>query len=477
MPLSTLDGDTTKQRVEYVCPRCDGIVAHEDSACPHCGQKLEVVATTEEEEAPAPVGRTEAVVGSACSRLPPQPAPLRRRLAAWVIDIVVLASGLSLVFLVGLSIGAESEITWVLVVWLGVVAPVYFALYHAYGTGATPGQLELRVGIRDAETGDLVSLRRALARAYGGVLAALLVLPLLADLAVLVGSRNGRAPHDRLIRSAAVRISLAGKAPELAEGTSPDLLELFESAAGGHYVRRAWSLARVRSHLVLRTVAVVYAGLIAVAALLAGLWVADLSAEDVSAGAYAAWVMLAVVLLVSGVYWTQSAVVAATEIVRVGGPASVQVALERAVRRTNALSAALILLLPVALLVVWFLPFVIVAARLTLVAPALVLEDTRVLGAFARSWQLTRRRTGRVLGLLFVSLGAMVGVAMFASALAGVSLGIFTGGDNALGIILSGIAALAIASAPVIYVMGVVGASWSLLYEDLRREAATRSDR
>jgi hypothetical protein len=410
--------------------------------------------------------------------VPLHPAPFRRRLAAWLIDILVLAAGLSLVFLVGLSIGADTEILWVMAVWLGLIAPLYFSLYHAYGTGATPGQLELRVGIRDAETGDLVGLGRALARAYGGVLAALLVLPLLADLAAWLGSKDGRALHDRVSRMTTVRIPLAGKAPELAEATSQDVVALFEPAAEGHYLKRGRSLASARGHLVLRTVIAVYAGLIAVTALLAGLFVADLSTEDVSAGAYVGWAMLAALLLVSGVYWTQSAVVAAAEIVRVGGEPSVRVALGRALRRTNALSAALVLLLVAALLVLFvFLPLIIFASRLTLVAPALVLEDTRVLGAFARSWQLTRRRTGRVLGFFFGSLAALCGAAMVAGVVGWACVSIFAGGDSALAIILSGIGSLALACAPVVYVLAVFGAAWSLLYEDLRRETAARTDR
>jgi RNA polymerase subunit RPABC4/transcription elongation factor Spt4 len=41
MPVSPLDVETTDQRVEYACPRCDGVVDRDDTVCPHCGQQLE----------------------------------------------------------------------------------------------------------------------------------------------------------------------------------------------------------------------------------------------------------------------------------------------------------------------------------------------------------------------------------------------------------------------------------------------------
>jgi hypothetical protein len=60
IPVSALDAETTDQRVEYACPRCDGVVAAEDTTCPHCGQQLEdvdeleAVAAAEEEPRPTP---------------------------------------------------------------------------------------------------------------------------------------------------------------------------------------------------------------------------------------------------------------------------------------------------------------------------------------------------------------------------------------------------------------------------------------
>jgi hypothetical protein len=70
MLVSALDAETTGQGIEYACPRCDGVVAREDSVCPHCGQQLErecgisewaESVAGEEGETPVPRASAEAV--------------------------------------------------------------------------------------------------------------------------------------------------------------------------------------------------------------------------------------------------------------------------------------------------------------------------------------------------------------------------------------------------------------------------------
>ena len=65
---------------------------------------------------------------------------------------------LGFVLLTELAFASEAQqeiFTWG---WTLVFAPLFFGLYHAYGTGATPGQLELRIGLRDARTGERAGL-------------------------------------------------------------------------------------------------------------------------------------------------------------------------------------------------------------------------------------------------------------------------------------------------------------------------------
>jgi hypothetical protein len=175
------------------------------------------------------------------------------------------------------------------------------------------------------------------------------------------------------------------------------------------------------------------------------------------------WFVLALAILGSGVYWTQAAMVVAVEEVRVGRPASVARTLRHAATRANALSASLALILGFAYLgIVFVLPLVLLG-RLTLVAPALVLEDRRVLGAFGRSCRLTSGRTWRGFGFVLLSLALLCALPAAALLAAGLLLGVGEGSSWA--------ALVPVAGAAVAFVVGLtwVGAAWSLLYEDARR--------
>lgn len=379
-----------------------------------------------------------------------------RRLASGAVDSALLLVALG--FILGTELAFSEARQQELFAWgwfLGF-APLFFGLYHAYGTGATPGQLELRIGLRDARNGELAGLARALVRAYLGFAFLVLVLPALVDFLFLLG---GRSLRDRITRTSVVRIELEGKAPELEGPTVPELLPIFEPTPGTRqYLRRGWRLLRARPRLVVGTVAALDAMLLAVAAILAFLISADLSAED----AILTFVFFAVLLLAAGIYWTYAAVVVGVEDLRVGGAdASVWATLVRASRRVNALTAALLILIP--LLVIcsfWLLPMILVG-RVALIPPALVLEDERVLGAFRRSWRLTEGSTLRLFGLY-----ALSSLVLWAVVAATITLVVAAEAADAT---VGPVAAMAVATGLFVVALAWLGAAWTLVYEDARR--------
>jgi hypothetical protein len=399
-------------------------------------------------------------------QLPLRPAPMKRRLAAGVVDLAILAAVYLVVLTLGLSVGAVAEVGWLGLVWLALVTPLYFALYHAFGTRATPGQLELRIGVRDERTGGLIPLGRALARACGGMLNV--------SLYSTGPGRPERSLLDRLTRSTSVAIALHGKAPELAAPTAAELAGVFEPAEARNHLSRSRVLLRARPRLLFGSVAAVYAGLLGVVALLAGLLLADLSASSLGLEAAVGWIALGALVLLSGVYWTQAVIVLAVESVRVGRhDVGVAEILRRSIRRVNALSLVILLLAVGVSLVgssVFLLPIlVIVACRTAFVVPALVLEDTRVLGSFARSWQLTRGGLREPFVLLLTSAAILGAAGAVAAGLAAVAVSAASSAETVGAFILAGLAGLALACFPVVYALTLVGTAWSLLYEDLRR--------
>lgn len=403
-----------------------------------------------------------------------------RRAAAFGLDLALLGAGLLLVVVVGLTIARPDVVDWVALVWVVVVAPLYFALYHAFGgpeggPGATPGQHELGLCVRDAETGERPGLGGSLLRSYGGLLAAALVLPLIADLLALLVN-GGRAWHDRLLGSSVVRVT--GEERSLAPGTptTPELSQLF--AAGGGLWPRALTLGGARRSELMTPVFALYVGLVGLATVLVPLLVADLGTYD----AAALWTILSILMFLSGIYWTQAILVTGVEAVRTGERLSVGDLIRRASQRVNALTVALLLLamlpglaLYASLYILLLFPVaVVLLARFALVVPAIVLEDAPVLGAFTRSWQLTRGKTGRAFALSLASaalLGLTIGVAL-ALAFAVVEAAIT---DPGLWAYCVGTAvALLVASVPVSTVLTYLGCAWCLFYYDLRREDRRR---
>jgi len=402
-----------------------------------------------------------------------EPAPASRRFAAGAVDALLLGCTLGLVLATELAIASEGEATWVVYGWCALFAPLYFALYHGFGRGATPGQRELRIGLRDARTGAPPGVGRALARAYLGLGFLLLVVPALLD--VLVLGASGRSLRDRMTRTAGVRIALEGAVPELARPTVAELEAIFEPPAGTRrYLRRGWRLVLARRRLLLGPTAALYGVLLAVAVLLAFLTVVDEPDPLVIFGFFAP---LTILLLASSVYWTQAVVVTAVEEARVGDPrASVAGTLERASHRANALTAALLLLLPLVLLAI-YVPYVLVTllllARFTLVAPALVLEDRRVLGSFGRSWRLTQGRSWRTLWLLL-----LCAAILFTAVVVELVLVLWGAAstESLVGAALASFLVATMLAIPFVVLLAWIGAAWALLYEDARRTRPPRSD-
>ena len=127
------------------------------------------------------------------------------------------------------------------------------------------------------------------------------------------------------------------------------------------------------------------------------------------------WLGLALMLFGSGVFWTQAVIVTAVEAARTGEiDVSAREVVRRASRRVNALTAALVLLMSPYILTMVARPpspscwgARVLLPLLSLVVPAIVLEDRTVLGAFGRSWRLVTRRAGLTF-LLFLASGLLL---------------------------------------------------------------------
>ncbi len=410
---------------------------------------------------------------------PGGPINLGRRAVSTALDLGLLGAALLWALLIGITIGDPGEVQWLALVWAVLVGPLYFALYHAYGTGATPGQQELGMAVRAVGGNARIGLAASLARSYMG----LLVLPVLLD-ALLSG---GEPPtlRDRLTRSRVLALETAAEATPVRARTVPELADVFEPARAGHALGRALRLVRVRRRELVRSVLAVYLGLVAVAAVLAPLFIDDFQGHSEVGGAQAVlWTFVALLLFASGIYWKQAAISTAVEAIRTGERIGTAEILRRTFRRVNALSAALVLFVVIVTVasIVALIPFAGLlllaypAARLIFVVPAIVVEDRHVLDAFRRSFRLTRTRGWRIAWKLVVSALATVFVL---SLLGGFGFGIAEGvlsaagaGTSPIGYAYTVALGLALASVPASWAMAVIGTTWVLLYHDLRRVAA-----
>jgi hypothetical protein len=273
-------------------------------------------------------------------------------------------------------------------------------------------------------------------------------------------------------------VILEGAVPELREPTVPELAGLFEPPAETRrYLGRGWALVRARPRALVGTVVAVFGALLTIVVVLGFLIVADAPGDEWGWLYYAT---LATALLGSGVYWTQAAVLLAVEQVRTGARDRFGVrALKRATHRLNALSAALVLLLLGGSLVFytsWLLLPLLLVGRFAFVAPALVLENRRVLGSFLRSWQLTRGAMWRLLGFVLLS-GAILLVLVSAqlATIAGIA-SVAPDGASSGALVALLVAVAAAVSVPLVVVLAWLGAAWSLAYEDARRVAPPREE-
>ena len=406
---------------------------------------------------------------------------LTRRLVALVLDVVLLGLGLLATLALGVSVMEPGIVEWLVLAWVALVAPLYFALYHAYGgpergPGWTPGQREVGIAVQDARTGGRLPVGRALARAYGGLAATVLVVPLLADVVSLFASGEARAWHDRVTGSEVAR------AREVESGTSAvptdaSVVEVFEPSAepSRAVMPRARRLLSADRRALLGSTLLLYLLLLGVAGVLVPLVVSDWSGGPDEIWAWAEWLVYAVLLFTSGVYWAQATLACAVDAVRTGEPGVTLVEIvRRAARRANALCVAVVLLVVLLALSPWtlFVPLFVVA-RLSLVVPAIVLEERTLLGAIGRSWTLTRARTFSILGRMIVSIVAL-GTAIWIVIFVGISL-VWAVAPDDLGVSTAGVAvlvALAVAAVPLSALVALVGTGWCVLFYDLRRTSA-----
>ena len=393
-------------------------------------------------------------------------SPLRRA-AALGVDLLVLFAGLIGAVTLGAALSLELTM-WFALAWWIVVAPLYFAFYHGRSTAQTPGEREAGVALRDAKTGACIGIPRSLLRACAALLGTILVLPVVLDAVALVVGRSRRSPRDRLTGATAIPLAREQRVPQL-RPTAAAAEPVFQPVDRRHRRQRLAAIASPYRRSFFTAALAVYLGLIVLAVVMAPLLIED-AGLDVDAAWLAGWYTLGIVLFVSGVYWTEAAIVVAVEAARVGDPPPSPLAIVRqAAGRVNALSIALVFVLALAAVsLVTFYAMLLVLARFAFVVPVLELEDRSVLGAFRRSWHLTAGRTWRTLGqaagsalLVGLTLGVTLAVAngLVAAATTNAGAAVFVGASAV---------ALLVAAVPISLLLVWVGTDWSLLYYDLR---------
>ena len=387
---------------------------------------------------------------------------LMRRVAAKAIDLGLLTIAAVWLISFQLSIGRPGEVGWLLLVWLVLVGPLYFTLYHATGMGATPGQRELGVAARSA-SGMRAGVGASLARAYLG----LLFLPLLASIG------------DRLTKTRTIPLETAAELPPVWAPTVDRLRDVFEPARPGRTWRRARWLMRLHGRQLTRSVLLVYLGLVGVAAVLAPLFISDFNGGDFNGAKQAIfWTLAAGALFTGGIFWKQAAIAVAVEALRTGetiGPFEV---VRRAARHANGLTVALLILaamLSVANIAnllpgAGLLAMALVLARFIFVIPAIAIEERHVLAAFRRSLRITRgnrqwpvawRIAISAIGtVLVVSLSGLLGVVILFKVVG-------TGGTIRFAYLVA--LGLGLASLPTSWALANIGSYWAVYHHDLRR--------
>jgi uncharacterized RDD family membrane protein YckC len=195
----TLVGEATRERVEYACPRCDGVVAAEDVVCPHCGQALEAVAAADER-----VVRVEKAVVPAVAY-----AGWWRRFGAWLVDwTILMVVPIVATLLIAEGAGASEtagDVAAFLVTFL--MFPIWF-LYFAFlnGRGQTLGKRLFGITVVDQETGERIGFGRGAGRE--GIRLACVTLfyvPFFIDGLRPLWNERHQSWHDSVARSIVVR--------------------------------------------------------------------------------------------------------------------------------------------------------------------------------------------------------------------------------------------------------------------------------
>lgn len=396
-----------------------------------------------------------------------------RRLGASAIDAALLVASLLWVLTFEFALWDEQAIEWVVLAWALLVTPLYFGLYHAYGTGATPGQQDAGLAVRDARTHAPVGFTRGIAGAVVGLLELVTLVPAVIDALLLAA--GARSLRERLLGLETVPFALRGSQRRLPPTAEPRA-ELFTATGGATRRRRTQALVGRHTGRIFGPVLGTYLVMIGLVVVFGGLVLLDGGGEW---GGYEIWTLYASLLFASGIYWTQAVVVIAVESVRTGDAVSFAAMLRLATRRLNGLAATLLVLgvvLTVLLLLVLVgiglvgllaLPFVL--GRLALAVPSIVLEDMRVTEAAAASWRRTRGRTWR-LGAAVILSGLLVQIVLGAAvAFAfGVLSPLTENVESGATFVLSASLAYALAAVPTALVLAYVGAWWTLAYHDLR---------
>lgn len=400
------------------------------------------------------------------------PVGLGRRMTAAAIDLTLLIVAWLWVLATGLSIGTDDEVALLLGVWLVVIGPLYFALYHSTGTGATPGQRECGIAVRGAASRDArVGVLRSLGRAYLGLL---VVVPLIS----VIGFRDGATWIDRRTRSRVYPLNTPSETPVVWAPTVEHLIDLFEPSASQAVWRRARRLVALHRRELVRSVLVVYAGLVSLSALLAPLFISDIGLGFEGAFELLFWIVVSLLLFISGIYWKQATISTAVEAIRRGETIGTAEVVGRTARHVNGLSVAQLLLLVLlglgqvpllGLAVLYYFP------QLYFAIPAITIEERHVHAAFGRSWRLARNRRFSIAWRLWLSSTVTFLIVGFSAGLA-VTLAFELVADASPVVLVGAIAiGLAAACVPVSWALALIGAYWALLHHDLRVAEQARS--
>jgi uncharacterized RDD family membrane protein YckC len=141
-----------------------------------------------------------------------------RRVLALMIDLLIVWVVPVTCLTLGLAAGGsnlEDDSVGAAVLFLAVLAltllwPLYFALFHAFGGGRTPGKRALGITVRDI-TGAKIGVGRAFGRAFFFLLLYFLGgIGLLIDGLWPLWDRRNQALHDKVVDTIVIRTGLKG---------------------------------------------------------------------------------------------------------------------------------------------------------------------------------------------------------------------------------------------------------------------------